>query len=97
MQDQNRPPAIAGNHYASDVQVLLLPLLELARARRWEGWKGLDDRDRSPHGCGDRAYRDVFTACPDHPTLSTQFQMPVLFAQKKSPGNHRGNMLRGFC
>ena len=44
------------------------PSARCPTARRWhrasDRWRGCICRDRLPQGCGSRAYRDVFTACP---------------------------------
>ena len=62
-----------------------------------KGQGGERSRDRWRHGWRHRAPRDGFTACPGSAPCLAPAPEPLQSQAQKSPGNYRGNMLRGLC
>ena len=66
------------------------PSARCPTARRWhrasDRWRGCICRDRLPQGCGSRAYRDVFTACPCGYNPSSD---PAPYPPRCNAGRHK--------
>ena len=72
-----------------------MPFRHIAEICRGRG--GVARQDRWRHGWRHRAPMDGFTACPGSAPRLAPAPEPLQSQQQKSPGNPRGNMLRGFC